>query len=197
MFSFENIINRFKNEYFFRVILSILFIWIAGSILISIIEPGSFKSIKNSLWWAIVTMTTVGYGDMAPVTVPGRILAILIMLSGIILVAIITATISSTFVTKKIMEGKGLEKINLINHMLVCGWNANIDNLIKSLLRLSKGSSIVLVNDQNQNNVDNLLSHFPNESVKFVRGNFSEDSILEKANVSNAKYALLLNNMNR
>ena len=196
MFSFKNIINRFKSDYFLKVIFSILSIWIIGSILISIIEPGAFKNIKNSLWWSIVTMTTVGYGDMAPVTIPGRILAILIMLSGIILVAIVTATISSTFVTKKIMEGKGLEKINLTNHILICGWNTNIDNLIKGLLQQSKEKNIVLVNDQLQNNIDNLLSHFPNKSIKFVRGNFSEDSILEKANVAEAKYALLLNNMN-
>ena len=196
MLSFKNIINRIKNDYFLKVILSILSVWILGSILISFLEPGAFKNIKNSLWWSIVTMTTVGYGDMAPITVPGRILAILIMLSGIILVAIVTATISSTFVTKKIMEGKGLEKINLTNHILLCGWSSNIDNLVKGLIQSTKKKQIVLVNDQPQNNVDNLISHFPNESIRFVRGNFSEDSILEKANVSNAEYALLLNNMN-
>ena len=169
MLSFKNIINRFKNDYFLKVIISILFIWILGSLLISIIEPGAFTNIKNSLWWSIVTMTTVGYGDMAPITLPGRILAIIIMLAGIILVAIVTATISSTFVTRKIMEDKGLEKINLTNHILICGWNTNIENLIKRLFQSSSDYNIVLINDQSQSDIDNLMSNFSKESLKFVR----------------------------
>jgi voltage-gated potassium channel len=138
-------------------------------------------------------MTTVGYGDMAPTTDYGRFLAVLMMISGIILIAIITATISSKVITKKIMEGKGLKKINIIDHVLICGWSSNIINLIKELLdnKNSKNIQLVLVNDQSQNEIDNITSSFP--SIKFVRGDYSIDSILEKANTSKAKYALLLN----
>ena len=74
-------------------LIAILVVWIFGAVFISLVEPGAFKDIRNSLWWAIVTMTTVGYGDMAPTTNIGRFLAIIIMTSGIILIAIITATI--------------------------------------------------------------------------------------------------------
>ena len=58
-------------------------------------------------------MTTVGYGDMAPTTVGGRILAIIIMFFGISLIAIVTGTISSIFTTRKFMEGKVLGKVTL------------------------------------------------------------------------------------
>ena len=93
-------LKKYKNNQLTKVILTILIIWTLGALIISAIEPGSFKKISNSLWWAIVTMTTVGYGDMAPTTIPGRILAVFIMLTGIVLVAIVTATISSSFITK-------------------------------------------------------------------------------------------------
>ena len=188
----------FKNirySYFPKVILSILIIWILGSILIRIIEPNSFNNIKTALWWTIVSMTTVGYGDYAPKTDLGRILAIIIMLSGISLIAIVTATISSIFTTKKIMEGKGLETVNLKNHIIVCGWNDHMINVINNLSKtLDKKSNIVLINDQPQDKIDNIISTFNNLKIKFVRGDYSMDLILEKANASEASFALLLNN---
>ena len=75
------------------------------------LQPDAFRSIFDCMWWAVCTMTTVGYGDMAPTTDYGRFLAVLIMISGIILIAIITATISSTFV--KSISGYSLIKIFL------------------------------------------------------------------------------------
>ena len=101
-------------------------------------------------------MTTVGYGDMAPETLSGRLVAILIMLSGIILVALVTGTISSIFTTKRIMEGKGLEKISKENHILICGWSSNIANLINGFLNSSKDSNIVLINDEMQDKIDTI-----------------------------------------
>ena len=194
MYNSKNMLNRFKHSNILKVVIGILIVWILGAILISLIEQEPFN-LKNSLWWAIVTMTTVGYGDMAPSTDLGRSVAILIMFSGIILIAIITATISSTVITKKIMEGKGLEKINLTDHIIICGWNANIFNLVKGLLNSDNNNlKLVLVNDQPQNDIDNIVSSF--SSIKFVRGDYSLDSILTKANAIKAKYALLLNGLN-
>ncbi|MFQ5608770.1 MAG: ion transporter [Gammaproteobacteria bacterium] len=46
-------------------------------------NPGKFESVAEAIWWAVVTLTTVGYGDITPVTFGGRLLAILIMISGI------------------------------------------------------------------------------------------------------------------
>ena len=97
----------FKNinlNYFPKVIAAILLVWLFGGVLIRIIEPDSFTSLGTSLWWTIVSMTTVGYGDYAPKTELGRILAIFIMLSGISLIAIVTATIASSFTTRKIIK---------------------------------------------------------------------------------------------
>ena len=188
-------LKKYKNNQLIKVIITILLIWTSGAMVISMIEPGAFNKISNSLWWAIVTMTTVGYGDMAPITIPGRILAVFIMLTGIVLVAIVTATISSSFITKKIMEGKGLEKIYFKNHIIVCGWNLNVINLLKGLLNSldNKEPEIVLINDQHQNDIDNIMTYFQNNTIKYVRGDYAEDSILDKANAHHANYAIILN----
>ena len=59
-------------------------------------QPEKFSSIFDSLWWSIVTLTTVGYGDVYPITVGGRLFTFLILLIGLGIVAIPTGIISSS-----------------------------------------------------------------------------------------------------
>ena len=57
----------------------------------------SVKSFDDALWWAMTTTTTVGYGDIYPVTGEGRLIAVLLMLTGIGVIGVFTATIASLF----------------------------------------------------------------------------------------------------
>ena len=189
-------LEKIKTNYLIKVVIGILFIWVVGAIIISFIEGGAFQNIWNSLWWTIVTMTTVGYGDMAPDSALGRILAILIMFCGISLIAVVTGTISSIFTANKIMEGKGLGNITFNNHTLICGWSNNINDIINSLIKKNKNSNIVLINNENEDTMNNILSEFQNINLKFVKGDFSIDAILNKANAQNAQNAIILNNKN-
>lgn len=59
-------------------------------------QPEHFSSIFDSLWWSIVTLTTVGYGDVYPITVGGRVFTFFILLIGLGIVAIPTGIISSS-----------------------------------------------------------------------------------------------------
>jgi voltage-gated potassium channel len=59
---------------------------------------GNIKTIGNALWWAVVTLTTVGYGDFYPVTWQGRVAASLLMFVGFAVLATVTAQISSSFI---------------------------------------------------------------------------------------------------
>ncbi|WP_431220518.1 potassium channel family protein [Leifsonia xyli] len=58
-------------------------------------DGANIKSFGDSIWWACVTMATVGYGDYYPVTVPGRVLAVILMMGGIAIVGTASATIVS------------------------------------------------------------------------------------------------------
>lgn len=71
---------------------------LAGGILVRITDPGNFGSIWEGLWWSIQTVTTVGYGDVVPSTVAGRIVAALVMIGGIGFITVTTAAIASAFV---------------------------------------------------------------------------------------------------
>ncbi|GAA4477968.1 potassium channel family protein [Microbacterium panaciterrae] len=61
---------------------------------------GSISTFGDAIWWAFTTITTVGYGDLAPITLQGRVIAVGLMLSGIALLGVVTATFASWIVEK-------------------------------------------------------------------------------------------------
>ncbi|WP_176953991.1 potassium channel family protein [Streptomyces indicus] len=63
-------------------------------------EGATIRTLGDAVWWAFTTMTTVGYGDMAPTTGAGRALAIGLMLSGIALLGVVTANIAAWFISQ-------------------------------------------------------------------------------------------------
>ncbi|MEP9415147.1 MULTISPECIES: potassium channel family protein [unclassified Gordonia (in: high G+C Gram-positive bacteria)] len=64
-------------------------------------RPGAtITSFGDAVWWSFVTVTTVGYGDFAPVTITGRVVAVLLMIGGISLIGVVTATIASWIVER-------------------------------------------------------------------------------------------------
>jgi voltage-gated potassium channel len=67
-------------------------------VLIHFTDHKNFPNIGDGLWWAIQTVTTVGYGDLVPTSASGRLVAALVMLVGIGLLTVITAAITSTFI---------------------------------------------------------------------------------------------------
>ena len=160
----------FRNS-FFQVGIGLFITMIFGGIVLQWLETGDISKGNNPFWWAIVTMTTVGYGDFSPETPEGRIFAVLIMFAGITLVSLLTASISSIFVAQKIREGKGLEKLNLADHMVLCGWNMNADKLINSLYELNsdnKNFDLVLVNELSEEEITQIKSKFSQIKIQFL-----------------------------
>src|SRR5262245_5421749 len=76
------------------------FIVVGAGILITLIDSEEYPSLETGLWWALQTVTTVGYGDVAPSNLTGRLVGALVMLEGIAFIAIVTAAITSMFVAR-------------------------------------------------------------------------------------------------
>jgi voltage-gated potassium channel len=64
----------------------------------SIFASGEFGSLWDGIWWAVTTITTVGYGDIYPKSVGGRLIAMVVMVVGIAVASVLTAAIASRFV---------------------------------------------------------------------------------------------------
>ena len=73
---------------------------VAGGVAIRALDRHEDASVWEGMWWALQTVTTVGYGDVTPENVAGRFVAGAVMLAGVALVAIVTAAVTSSFVAR-------------------------------------------------------------------------------------------------
>ena len=184
---------------FFQVGIGLFITMIFGGIVLQWLETGDISKGDNPFWWAIVTMTTVGYGDFSPETPEGRVFAVFIMFAGITLVSLLTASISSIFVAQKIREGKGLEKLNISDHIVLCGWNSNTGNLMNSIQKLNheKHLDLVLVNELSEEEVNQIKSRFTKLNILFVSGDYTQEETLLKASVTTSNTVIIIpNNIN-
>jgi voltage-gated potassium channel len=189
-------LSEFTHHTLTRIIFAITFFALAGASLVFLFENGvnkQFQVLGDAVWWVLVTMTTVGYGDKVPITGAGRIIGIIMMFFGLALLSSFTATISSFFIAKKIKEGRGLEEIKLKNHLVICGWNFSVEQILSWLEKEKKKvGSIVLINQLNEESIAEIIHRFSSLKIKYVRGDFSKESVLNRANIRFAHTAVIL-----
>ena len=182
---------------FFQVGAGLFIVMLIGGFIIMYLEAGEITEKETPFWWAIVTMTTVGYGDFSPTTPEGRLFAVFVMFAGIALVSLLTASISSIYVAKRIREDKGLEKVNLSDHIVLCGWNKNAESIIDSLRNLSNKDSLhlILVNEIHEDIVNHLRNKYKDVDLYFVAGDFTSEEILKRASIEEAHTVIIIPNI--
>jgi voltage-gated potassium channel len=176
----------YRFPYLARLLMTVMFILILFGTIIHFVEPENFPSIFDGIWWAIVTTSTIGYGDFVPGTVPGRLIAMLLIFTGAGLVASYFVTIASSTVKKENAMIKGTVQVHWKHHFIIVGWNERSREIIKSYVAVHPNHSIVLI--------DSTLKESPftnGANVLFVRGSGASDSTLLKANIKEADLILL------
>lgn len=97
----------------FVALLTIFVVVVAGAAQAGL-NANEFASVWDGIWWAVVTVTTVGYGDLYPSDVEGRIIGIAVMLVGIGFLSVLTATVASLFVQNDTSSDEVLETLRRI-----------------------------------------------------------------------------------
>jgi voltage-gated potassium channel len=88
-----------------RIIVVLTFVTtIAAGVLIWLVDHGEFPSLGTSLWWALQTVTTVGYGDVVPAQTGGRIIGSVVMLQGIGFITVVAASVTAVLIEQ--MRGR-------------------------------------------------------------------------------------------
>ena len=178
----------------------VVFMWFGISLCLyfveSSVESGNIKTPEDAIWWGIVTLLTVGYGDRYPITTEGRLLAALLMVAGVLGIAIITAKISSVFLARALLERRGfVDSQSLKNHFVICGWKEEMANFLMQMLDSNaqiKSSDIVLLNNAPDQEIESLLAFPRLKQVKVIRGDFYlEANLLRTAPERAAKILIL------
>lgn len=155
-------------------------------------EPVGFF---EGLWWAVVTLFTVGYGDFAPKTVAGRLLGMGVMASGIGIVSAVTGTMASAMVERRNKKRRGLLPVSAQGHVLILGWNSHGALLVERLRRMTEfaRAPFVLAADIDPARFEEISTALDlGAGLQFVRGDTTSRAILERANPAQASLVIIL-----
>ncbi|WP_174614118.1 potassium channel family protein [Virgibacillus ihumii] len=189
-------IETFKHIYFrmpimVRLLLSVFVLMLTFGIIINMVEPEEFPTILDGVWWAVVTGATVGYGDMVPETIPGRIIGMLLILSGGGLLTFYITTFSSATVNHEHELSQGKIAYKGKKHIIVVGWNERTRQLVRMINDKDATVEMVLI-DRTVNHLP--YQHFP---VHFIQGDPSEDATLAQANIEHAASVIITSDITK
>ncbi|TGB02170.1 potassium channel family protein [Halobacillus salinus] len=175
----------FQLPLFIRLLATVLIMMTLFGFIIHAIEPNSFPTVFDGIWWAFVTGATVGYGDYVPLSLWGKAVAILLIMTGGGLVTFYMATLSAATVKHEEDLTQGKVDFRGKDHFLFVGWNERTRQLIDMMSVHDLQDQMVLI-DRTMNRFYQRLS-----SVHFVRGDATEEETLQKANASQARVAVI------
>lgn len=188
-----------KTSTGFKIVLFFIVLIILSSLVVYAIERKDnqgFITFFDSLWWTIVTISTVGYGDRFPVSNYGRIVAIVVILFGIGVMGTVTGRIASFLMERQMKEEKGLLDFSTMKgHFIICGWKREMNRILYEILRCNKNVTpldMVLINRANLDEVNTLRSDSRLAGFRFVYGDFVEEHELIRAGIKNAHKVLVL-----
>jgi voltage-gated potassium channel len=109
-----NVFKATKNQLLLALVLALFLIMISSSLVYfaeHLAQPDKFTSIPATVWWSVTTLTTVGYGDMIPITTSGKIFTSFILMAGVALFALPAGIITAGFL-EEIHKGKNNKTFN-------------------------------------------------------------------------------------
>lgn len=183
------ITERFKNALVWTISTTAVSLFL--TIIMAEFEKGvnpNLEGWEDIIWWWVVTVAGVGYGDILPVTTPGRIFGGMVIISSLFLLAIVISEISALIKLVYEHRERGIIKVRYDNHIVIFGYTSLTAGVIK-LLRMHYGSNvkIVLVSNEIQTNP------FPSQ-VDFINSNPLIKTTFEDANAKYAAAAIILAN---
>ncbi len=181
---YKKIIVRLFERTWWVVGISIAVLYIGGWLCMGAF--GESQIVENYTWWFSVTITTVGYGDYAPSTAEGRLVAGIVMFFGIGIIGLVIGKLAEQIIEITNRRAKGLSQMSFENHIVIAGYRKNsTEKMVEELLSNNPEEIIVLCSSTQE------FNPFSGDNIHFVRGELSSVDVLKRSNIAKARNILI------
>ena len=156
----------------------------------------AINTLFDAIWYTLVTITTVGYGDITPRSILGRTSAMILLLAGVALFGALSGKFASFLFDRQQKKDRGLLKMNKIkNHFLICGWKPNFERILEGILLANPEippEKIILLNNSSQNEMEKIKADSRFKNINYIHGDCTDEDTLLKSQSKTAERTLIL-----
>jgi voltage-gated potassium channel len=145
------------------------------------------NTLADGLWWTIVTLTTVGYGDISPATSMGRMIGAILMVAGMFSLALFAGIVGNSLLQAILsLRNESFRMSNITDHIVVCGYHEGVHMLLRDLRReVGEEGDIVIFHPESR------PANLP-PSYHWVNGDPARESEIAKARVGYARSVIVV-----
>ena len=161
-------------------------------VLVSLERQSTDSSIHNffdAFWYSVVTLTTVGYGDVYPVSPSGKIIGLTFVLGSLAILGMLVGNITEKLNEKREVKKMGLKGTKFKNHIVILGWDSFAKSITEQLLNAER--EIAIITDK-RDDIDLIPQEFPYKSIFVLYSELDNYNCIRKANLDRA-YMVLVN----
>lgn len=150
------------------------------------LEPDNFESLWVTFYFVMTTFSTVGYGDYSPITLPGKLFAVVMYLIGIGLLGVVIGKIVDTFTIFKRKREEGKMPYTKSGHIIIIGWSKKTELAVKEILNSNQTIEIVIIDTLPKSPYELSV-----ERVHYIQGDSTEEETFKNANITMAKSVIV------
>jgi voltage-gated potassium channel len=183
-----------KNVFWRRVaiVFGVLSVYISLVFILYLIESGNkdsnIKSFSDSLWYSIITLTTVGYGDRFPVSGLGRIISLVFVLGSVGVLGYLISEMSNKFYDYMEDKKLGYLGVDFENHVVIVHWNEFAQEILQEIA--NAGKQVVIITNERED-IELIYNNYDRDLVFALHYDYLDHKTYERANVQHAKTLLL------
>ncbi len=151
---------------------------------------GTIKTLFDAVWYSIVTFSTVGYGDMIPVSIYGRIIGILFIILAAGTLGLVIGKATELFQKRAEKRRLGMLGTNFENHVIIIGWDIFAENVVNQLIGADKKAAIMT---DKKDDIDLIYQKYSHRSVFAYYSDLRNFSSLKSLNIEKATTVFLNN----
>jgi voltage-gated potassium channel len=143
---------------------------------------------QDAIWYLMETLTTVGYGDVLPVTYWGRMVGLVFLVLNLGVYGLIIGQIANFMSTVQENKKLGLSGTSFKNHVVIIGWNDFGRSVISHLVGAGKQVAVVT---KDRNNIDMIREYYNEDKVYTLYSDYNNFELMEKSNIENASIVFI------